>query len=84
MCLCCGRWKSPSPSLITAFFAPHLSALRASTTISLGSWVGFCTRGKRWLGSDSGKDNPERFSVLHQQTPEWKIWLAGQIADLIW
>jgi TniQ len=47
------------------------------------SWVGFCTRCKRWLGSDSGKDNPERYSVLHQETPEWEIWVAGQIADLI-
>ncbi len=47
------------------------------------SWVGFCTRCKRWLGSDSGKDDPERYSVLHQESPEWEIWVAGQIADLI-
>ena len=47
------------------------------------SWVGFCTCCKRWLGSDSSKDNPERYSVLHQETPEWEIWVAGQIADLI-
>jgi len=47
------------------------------------SWVGFCTRCKRWLGSDSGKDHPEGYSVLHQETPEWEIWVAGQIADLI-
>jgi hypothetical protein len=47
------------------------------------SWVGFCTRCKRWLGSDSGKDNPEPYSVLRPETSEWEIWVASQIADLI-
>jgi transcriptional regulator with XRE-family HTH domain len=47
------------------------------------SWVGFCTRCKRWLGSDSGHDDAERFSVLRQETPDWEIWVADQIADMI-
>lgn len=47
------------------------------------SWVGFCTRCKRWLGSDSGNDDAESSSILHQETAEWEIWVANQIADLI-
>jgi hypothetical protein len=48
------------------------------------SWVGFCTRCKRWLGSDSGTDNPDLHSTtLHQDAPEWEIWAASQLADLI-
>jgi hypothetical protein len=47
------------------------------------SWVGFCTRCKRWLGPDSGNDDADRFSVLRQEAPAWEIWVANQIADLI-
>jgi transcriptional regulator with XRE-family HTH domain len=47
------------------------------------SWVGFCTRCKHWLGSDSGRDNAENPSILRQETPDWEIWVANQIADLI-
>jgi transcriptional regulator with XRE-family HTH domain len=49
------------------------------------SWVGFCTRCRRWLGSesDSGQDDPERYSVLHRETPDWEVWVANQVADLI-
>ena len=47
------------------------------------SWVGFCTRCRRWLGSDSGKDDPQRYSVLHQESPDWEIWAASQVGDLI-
>ncbi len=47
------------------------------------SWVGFCTRCKRWLGSDSGNDNSESSSLLRQEAPDWEIWVANQIADLI-
>jgi transcriptional regulator with XRE-family HTH domain len=47
------------------------------------SWVGFCTRCKRWLGSESGNDTADRFSVLRQETPDWEIWVANQIADMI-
>jgi DNA-binding transcriptional regulator YiaG len=45
--------------------------------------VGFCTRCKRWLSSDSGKDDAESSSTLHQETPDWEIWVANQIADLL-
>jgi TniQ len=31
------------------------------------SWVGFCTRCKRWLGLDSGKDDLQRYSVVQQE-----------------
>jgi len=47
------------------------------------SWVGFCTRCKRWLGSGPGKGDPERYSVLQQDTPEWEVWAANQLKDLI-
>ena len=49
------------------------------------SWVGFCTRCRRWLGSDldSGQDDPERYSVFHRETPDWEVWVANQVADLI-
>ena len=47
------------------------------------AWVGFCTRCKRWLGSDSGNGNAERSSLLRQETSDWEIWVANQIADLI-
>ena len=47
------------------------------------SWVGFCTRCKRWLGSDSGNDSTESSSILRQETPDWEIWVANQIGDLI-
>jgi len=47
------------------------------------SWVGFCTRCKRWLGSDSRNDDTESFSILRQETPDWEMWVANQIADLI-
>ncbi|MGA7931308.1 MAG: TniQ family protein [Candidatus Sulfotelmatobacter sp.] len=47
------------------------------------SWVGFCTRCKHWLGSDSRKDDAESSSILRQETPDWEIWVANQIADLL-
>ena len=47
------------------------------------SWVGFCTHCKGWLGSDSGADGPDRYSVLRPGSPEWEIWAATQIGDLI-
>jgi hypothetical protein len=47
------------------------------------SWVGLCTHCKGWLGSDSGTDDPDRYSALHPETPEWEVWAASQIADLI-
>jgi DNA-binding XRE family transcriptional regulator len=47
------------------------------------SRVGFCARCRRSLASDSGKDDSERYSVLRQETPEWEIWVANQVARLI-
>ena len=47
------------------------------------SWVGFCTRCKRWLGSDSGNYSTESSSIQRQETPDWEIWVANQIGDLI-
>lgn len=47
------------------------------------SWVGFCTRCKRWLGSDSANGNAESSSLLRQETSDWEIWVTNQIADLI-
>ena len=63
------------------FTCPHCSL--PQPVLGQCSWVGFCARCKRRLGSDSGKDEPERYSVVHQETPEWEIWVASQIADLI-
>lgn len=73
-------------------FCPfHLRALRLTCPCCnlpqplLGrcSWVGFCTRCKHWLGSDSGNHNAESSSILCQQRSDWEIWVANQIADLI-
>ena len=47
------------------------------------SRVGFCARCKRSLASDSSKDAAERYSALRQETPEWEIWVAKQVAQLI-
>jgi hypothetical protein len=63
------------------FTCPHCSL--PQPVLGECSWVGFCARCKRWLGSDSGKDNPEPYSVLRPETSEWEIWVASQIADLI-
>ena len=63
------------------FTCPHCSL--PQPVLGQCSWVGFCARCKHPLGSDSGKDNPEPYSVLQQETPEWEIWVASQIADLI-
>jgi transcriptional regulator with XRE-family HTH domain len=32
---------------------------------------------------DSGKDDSERYSVVHQEAPDWEIWVANQVTDLI-
>jgi DNA-binding XRE family transcriptional regulator len=45
--------------------------------------VGFCTRCKRWLGSDSRNGSSEFSGILRQETPDWEIWVANQIAHLI-
>lgn len=45
------------------------------------SWVGFCTRCKCWLGTDLGKDDAE--SSSREETQDWEIWVANQIADLV-
>ena len=45
--------------------------------------MGFCTRCKRWLGSDSENDDAESSSILRYERPDWEIWVANQIADLI-
>jgi hypothetical protein len=63
------------------FTCPHCSL--PQPVLGQCSWVGFCARCKRRLGSDSGKDEAERYAVVHQETPEWEIWVASQIADLI-
>ena len=63
------------------FTCPHCSL--PQPVLGQCSWVGFCARCKHWLGSDSGKDNPEPYSVLQREMPEWEIWVASQIADLI-
>jgi hypothetical protein len=47
------------------------------------SLVGFCARCRRSLASDSGEDDSERYSALRQETPEWEIWVANQVAQLI-
>ena len=47
------------------------------------SRVGFCARCRRSLASDSGKDDSERYSALRRETPEWEMWVANQVAQLI-
>jgi hypothetical protein len=85
MYLCCGRWRSSSSALITA----ALCASHARTAnfrkglLGQQSRVGFCARCRRSLASDSGKDESERYSALRQETPEWEIWVANQVARLI-
>lgn len=73
-------------------FCPfHRQALRVTCThcrlpqplLGQCSWVGFCTRCKHWLGSDSRNGSSECSSILRQETPDWEIWVANQIADLI-
>jgi transcriptional regulator with XRE-family HTH domain len=60
---------------------PHCGL--AQPLIGQCSRVGFCTRCRRWLGVDSGKDDARRYSVVHQETPEWEVWVATQLTELI-
>jgi DNA-binding transcriptional regulator YiaG len=60
---------------------PHCK--RPQGVIGHRSRVGFCARCKRSLASDSSKDASKRYSALHQETPEWEIWVAKQVAQLI-
>jgi transcriptional regulator with XRE-family HTH domain len=47
------------------------------------SRVGFCARCRRSLAVDSGKDDSKRYSALRQETPEWEMWVANQVAQMI-
>jgi transcriptional regulator with XRE-family HTH domain len=60
---------------------PHCKL--AQGVLGQQSRVGFCARCRRSLAADSGKDDSKRYSALRQETPEWEMWVANQVAQLI-
>lgn len=45
--------------------------------------IGYCARCKRWLGAGETRTQDPRYSLLPQELPEWEIWVAEQVKDLI-
>ncbi len=61
---------------------PDLPPLWSCPTTDWTMLTGRVLRCRRWLGVDSGKDDA-RYSVVHQETPEWEIWVAARLTELI-
>jgi hypothetical protein len=46
--------------------------------------LGYCSRCKKWLGSEgSGDQAAARYSLLPSESPDWEVWAAHQVKDLI-
>ncbi len=76
---------------VVKFCPYHLRRLRltcphcklAQGVLGQRSRVGFCARCRRSLAVDSGTDDSKRYSALRQETPEWEMWVANQVAQMI-
>lgn len=71
----------PSHRRPLRFTCPHCKLPQG--VLGQRSWVGFCARCKRSLAADSNQRDSERYSALRQDTPEWEIWVANHVAQLI-
>jgi TniQ len=60
---------------------PHCKL--AQGVLGQQSRVGFCARCRRSLAGDSIKDDSNRYSTLRQETPQWEMWVANQVAQMI-
>ena len=45
--------------------------------------IGYCARCKKWLGAKQVRTQNLRYSLLPPESPEWEIWVAEQVRDLI-
>jgi transcriptional regulator with XRE-family HTH domain len=45
--------------------------------------VGYCSHCKSWLGSEARPNQSTPYSLLPPESPEWEIWVAHQVRDLI-
>ena len=45
--------------------------------------LGHCTRCKKWLGAEGPADRGARYSLLPSESPDWEVWAASQVKDLI-
>jgi transcriptional regulator with XRE-family HTH domain len=45
--------------------------------------LGYCSHCKSWLGAEGKPDQSARYSLLPPETPDWEIWVAVQVRDLI-
>jgi len=45
--------------------------------------IGYCTRCKKWLGARETRTQDPRYSLLPPESPEWEIWVAEQVKDVI-
>lgn len=45
--------------------------------------LGYCTRCKQWLGVQQTGANGYHRSLLQPETPDWEVWVANQVKDLI-